>query len=195
MFDGCRSYILVDRREEFMNLLAYLSDSIVPLLFFVIAGYGLLKRVNVFDEFVAGAKEGFGIVLDILPTLIGLMAAVSVLRSSGAMDMLSELAEPAARILNFPKELVPIVTAKMFSSSAATGLLLDLYKEYGPDSYIGFLASVLMSCSETIFYTVSVYYGTVGVRKIRYTVVGALIATLAGIVGSVAVCSWVCGIS
>lgn len=195
MFDGCRSYILVDRREEFMNLLTYLSDSIVPLLFFVIAGYGLLKRVNVFDEFVAGAKEGFGIVLDILPTLIGLMAAVSVLRSSGAMDMLSELAEPAARILNFPKELVPIVTAKMFSSSAATGLLLDLYKEYGPDSYIGFLASVLMSCSETIFYTVSVYYGTVGVRKIRYTVVGALIATLAGIVGSVAVCSWVCGIS
>lgn len=177
-----------------MNFLTYLSDSIVPIIFFVIAGYGLIKKVNVFDEFVEGAKDGFGVVLDILPTLIGLMVAVGVLRASGALDMLSELAAPLAEILLFPKELVPVVTAKMFSSSAATGLLLDIYSEYGPDSYLGFLASVLMSCSETIFYTVSVYYGTVGIKKIRYTVLGALVATLAGIIGSVAVCSWLYGV-
>lgn len=168
-----------------MNILTYLSDSIVPLIFFIITGYGLLCGVNVFDEFVDGAKEGFKVVLDILPTLIGLMAAVGVLRASGALTMLSNLLEPLAKAVSFPKELVPVVTAKLFSSSAATGLLLDIYREYGPDSYLGFLASVLMSCSETIFYTVSVYYGTVKIRKIRYTVWGALVATLAGIIGSI----------
>lgn len=173
------------------NILTYLSDSIVPLIFFVITGYALCKNVNIFDEFTAGAKDGFKIVLDIMPTLIGLMVAVGVLRSSGALDMLAEAISPLAKILSFPVELVPVVTAKLFSSSAATGLLLDVYKEYGPDSYLGFLASVLMSCSETIFYTVSVYYGSVGIRKIRYTVWGALAATLAGIAASVLITSLV----
>lgn len=172
-----------------MNILTYLSDSIVPLIFFVIIGYALCKNVNIFDEFIAGAKEGFSLVLDIMPTLIGLLVAVGLLRSSGALSMLSEVLAPVAEVLSFPKELVPVVTAKLFSSSAATGLLLDIYKEYGPDSYLGFLASVLMSCSETIFYTVSVYYGSVGVRKIRYTVWGALIATLAGIISSIIITS------
>ena len=172
-----------------MNILTYLSDSIVPLIFFVIIGYALCKNVNIFDEFIAGAKEGFSLVLDIMPTLIGLLVAVGLLRSSGALSMLSEVLAPVAEVLSFPKELVPVVTAKLFSSSAATGLLLDIYKEYGPDSYLGFLASVLMSCSETIFYTVSVYYGSVGVRKIRYTVWGALIATLAGIISSLIITS------
>lgn len=172
-----------------MNILTYLSDSIVPLIFFMIIGYALCKNVNLFDEFIAGAKEGFRVVLDIMPTLIGLLVAVGLLRSSGALSMLSEVLAPVAEVLSFPKELVPVVTAKLFSSSAATGLLLDIYKEYGPDSYLGFLASVLMSCSETIFYTVSVYYGSVGVRKIRYTVWGALIATLAGIISSLIITS------
>lgn len=172
-----------------MNILTYLSDSIVPLIFFMIIGYALCKNVNLFDEFIAGAKEGFRVVLDIMPTLIGLLVAVGLLRSSGTLSMLSEVLAPVAEVLSFPKELVPVVTAKLFSSSAATGLLLDIYKEYGPDSYLGFLASVLMSCSETIFYTVSVYYGSVGVRKIRYTVWGALIATLAGIISSLIITS------
>ena len=126
------------------NILTYLSDSIVPLIFFVITGYALCKNVNIFDEFTAGAKDGFKVVLDIMPTLIGLMVAVGVLRSSGALDMLAEAISPLARVLSFPVELVPVVTAKLFSSSAATGLLLDIYKEYGPDSYLGFLASVLI---------------------------------------------------
>lgn len=173
------------------NILTYLSDSIVPLIFFVITGYALCKNVNIFDEFTAGAKDGFKVVLDIMPTLIGLMVAVGVLRSSGALDMLAEAISPLARVLSFPVELVPVVTAKLFSSSAATGLLLDIYKEYGPDSYLGFLASVLMSCSETIFYTVSVYYGSVDIRKIRYTVWGALAATFAGIAASVLITSLV----
>lgn len=172
-----------------MNILTYISDSIVPLLFFVIIGYALCKRVNIFDEFIDGAKEGFKIVLDIMPTLIGLLVAVSVLRSSGALSKVSDILAPVAAMLSFPKELVPVVTAKLFSSSAATGLLLDIYKEYGPDSYLGFLASVLMSCSETIFYTVSVYYGSVGIRKIRYTVWGALVATFAGIISSIIISS------
>ena len=87
--------------------------------------------------------------------------------------------------LHFPSELVPVVVVKMFSSSAATSLLLDVYKNYGTDSYLGRLASILMSCSETIFYTLSIYFMTAKVKKTRYTLAGALVATLAGVVASV----------
>ena len=110
-----------------MNLLTYISDSIVPLIFFVITGYAVIKGNSVFDDFVEGAKDGFAVVRDILPTLIGLMLAVGILRASGVLDILAELFAPVANVLCFPSELVPIVTAKMFSSSAATGLLLDIY--------------------------------------------------------------------
>jgi spore maturation protein B len=87
-------------------------------------------------------------------------------------------------MFHFPSELVPLVTVKLFSSSAATSLLLDIFKEYGPDSFIGRLASIIMSCTETVFYTMSVYFMTAGVKKTRYTLLGALFATLTGIVAS-----------
>nr|WP_206762708.1 nucleoside recognition domain-containing protein [Mobilitalea sibirica] len=157
----------------------------IPFVFFYIIGLGLLSKTNLYEEFVKGAKEGFKVVLDIMPTLIGLMIAVSVLRASGALVILSELIKPLTDILHFPSELVPLVLVKMFSSSAATGLLLDIFKEYGPDSYLGRLVSVILSSTETIFYTMAVYFVAAGVKKMRYTLAGALVATLAGVVGSV----------
>lgn len=148
-------------------------------------GYGLLERCDVYHSFIEGASEGFKVVLGILPTLIALMIGVGILRASGALNMLGKLIEPITSIIHFPAELVPLVSIKMFSSSAATSLLLDIYKQYGTDSYLGTLGSVLMSCSETIFYTMSVYFMTAGVKKSRYTLTGALVATLAGIIASV----------
>lgn len=168
-----------------MGFLLYLSDYIIPFVILYVVGYGLLQRVSIYDEFIKGAEDGFKVVLGIMPTLIGLMMAIGILRASGALDMLSGIIEPVTRLFRFPSELVPLVTVKMFSSSAATGLLLDIFKEHGPDSYIGKLASVLMSCSETIFYTMSVYFMTAGVKKSRYTLAGALVATFAGVLASV----------
>ena len=124
-------------------------------------------------------------VAQIMPTLIGLMVAVGILRASGFLEFLSSLIGHFTEKIHFPGELVPLTLVKMFSSSAATGLLLDLYKEYGTDSLIGRIASISMSCTETIFYTMSVYFMTAKVTKTRYTLAGALVSSIAGIAASV----------
>ncbi len=163
-----------------MKILYYISDCMIPFVILYLVGYGLLKKVDIFDTFIEGAKDGFVTVYKILPTLVGLMIGVGVLRESGAMESLAHVLSPVVEFLHFPGELLPLFIVKMFSSSAATGLLLDVYKTYGTDSYLGTLASVLMSCSETIFYTMSVYFMTAKVTKTRYTLTGAMAATIAG---------------
>ena len=163
-----------------MRILYYISDCMIPFVILYLVGFGLLKKVDIFDTFIEGAKDGFVTVYKILPTLVGLMIGVGVLRESGAMESLAHFLSPLVEFLHFPGELLPLFIVKMFSSSAATGLLLDVYKTYGTDSYLGTLASVLMSCSETIFYTMSVYFMTAKVTKTRYTLTGAMAATFAG---------------
>lgn len=168
-----------------MNFLIFLSTFIIPFVLFLVIGYGLLKKQNVYETFIKGAVDGFQTVIGILPTLIGLMVAVGVLRASGFLDMLSDMLGHFLQYLGFPSQLVPVTIVRMFSSSAATGLVLDIFKEYGPDSFFGTLVSIMMGCTETIFYTMSVYFMTAKVKKTRYTLPGALLATLAGIIASV----------
>ena len=168
-----------------MSFLLFLSETMIPLLIFVIIGYGVLNHQPVYEEFISGAKKGLKMVMQIMPTLIGLMMATGVLRASGLLDRVAEIAAPLTDKLKIPAELLPITIIKMFSSSAATGLLLDIYKTYGADSRIGKMASVMLSSTETIFYTMSVYFMSVKVKKKRYTIPGALLATLAGTIASV----------
>jgi spore maturation protein B len=163
----------------------------IPLIVLYIVGYGILVRISVYDCFVAGARDGMKTVIEIVPTLIGLMTATGVLRASGFLDFLSRI---FVRITGgsgslFPAEVVPLTLMRLFSSSAATGLLLDLYKEYGTDSRIGLIASLMMCCTETVFYTMSVYFSAAGVKKTRHTLAGALLATAAGLAASV----WLAG--
>ena len=160
-------------------------EFIIPAVVFLIVTYGVLEKVKVYDEFVKGAKKGFYTVVKIMPTLVGLMVAVGILRASGFLEWLSEILGRMTDYIGFPSQLVPLAIVRMFSSSAATGLVLDLFKEYGTDSRIGLIASIMMSCTETIFYTMSVYFIAAKVKKTRYTLAGALLATLAGIVASV----------
>lgn len=124
-------------------------------------------------------------VAGILPTLVGLMVAVGILRASGFLEWLCALPGDLTEKIGFPSQLLPVTIVRMFSSSAATGLVLDIFKEYGTDSRIGLITSIMMSCTETIFYTMSVYCMAAKVRKTRYTLAGALLATLAGVVASV----------
>ena len=168
-----------------MNFILFLSDFIVPLLVFYIVGFGILMKKNIYEDFVKGAADGFCTVIKIMPTLIGLMVGVGVLRASGFLDMIGHSLAHVAEVIHFPGELVPLVIVRMFSSSAATGLALDIFREYGPDSVIGRVASVMMSCTETVFYTMSVYFMTAKVKKTRWTLAGALISMFAGIVASV----------
>lgn len=168
-----------------MQILVYISNWIVPFIVLSIIIYGLLANINVYETFIRGAKSGFLTVIRIMPTLIGLMAAVGILRASGFLDFLSEVIGRFSSYIGFPGELVPLTVVKMFSSSAATGLLLDIYKEFGTDSRLGLIASISLCCTETIFYTMSVYFMTAGIKHSRYTLAGALLSTFAGLAASV----------
>ena len=169
----------------FMQFFLYITDFIAPFIILAIVTFGILMRTNVYDNFIKGAKSGFFTVIKIMPTLIGLMVAVGILRASGFLDFLSSIIGHFTAYIGFPGELVPLTIVKMFSSSAATGLLLDIFKEYGTDSRLGLIASISMACTETIFYTMSVYFMTAKIKKTRYTLTGALLATLAGLAASV----------
>ncbi|MCI9077807.1 MAG: spore maturation protein [Lachnospiraceae bacterium] len=176
-----------------MNVVTFISNLIIPVLIFYVIGYGLLNKVDIFDAFTRGAADGFKVVFNILPTLIGLMMAIGLLRASGALEVLGEFLSPYMKYLHFPAELVPLSLIKMFSSSAATGLLTDIYKNFGTDSNTGFMASLLMCCSETIFYTISVYFMATGdkehkpVTGMNWMLAGALICTFAGMAACVVI--------
>lgn len=168
-----------------MKFLLFLSEIIIPILIFWIVIYGLVNRRPVYEDFIVGAKDGFKTVLGIMPTLIGLMVAVGVLRASGFLSILTECLAIIVPDSIFPTELLPLSIVKMFSSSASTSLLLDIFKEYGVDSEVGEIAAVMMSSTETIFYTLSVYFMSVKIQKSRYTVAGALVCTIAGLLASI----------
>ncbi|MFR7991650.1 MAG: spore maturation protein [Lachnospiraceae bacterium] len=172
-----------------MRFLLYLSDFIIPVFIFYIIGFGLLMKKPVFDDFIEGAKEGMRVTASIFPTLVGLMTGVGILRASGFLDWISELLGKALAFLQIPSILWPVILIRPLSTSAATGLVLDIFKESGADSYAGYAASIIMSCTESIFYTMSVYFMIVKITKTRYTLPGALLSTIAGVIASLIIAS------
>lgn len=170
-----------------MQFVVTISNMIIPLVIFYIVSMGVLNKQNVYEDFIEGAKDGFQTVVQIMPTLVGLMMGVGILRASGFLDLLVKIFTPITSLLHFPAEIVPLVIVKLFSSSAATGVALDLFKEYGTDSYIGLCVSILLSCTETVFYTMSVYFLAAKVTKTRFTLPGALFSTLVGVIASVVI--------
>lgn len=175
-----------------MAFLSQLSNMIIPIVIFAIIAHGISEKVPVYDHFLEGAKDGIKIVFQIMPTMIGLMIGVGVLRASGFMDFLAGLLHQFLSLfhLQIQPQLMPLILVKMFSSSAATGLVLDIFKSFGPDSKTGLITSLIMSSTETIFYTMNVYFLAAKVKKTRYTLPGALIATLAGIIASFCIVSY-----
>jgi spore maturation protein B len=168
-----------------MSVFVTISSFIIPGIMLFIVIYGVAKKRNVYDDFVEGATGGLKTVIKVMPTLIGLMVAVGVLRESGFMEFLGQQVGKVTDQIGFPGELMPVTIVKIFSSSAATGMVLDIFKSYGPDSYLGKVTSLMLSCTETVFYTMSVYYLTAKVTRTRWTLPGAILATIAGTVTSV----------
>ena len=164
-----------------MNWILFLSDMIIPLTFAGILLFAFSRKVPVYDHFVVGAKEGFHTVFMIAPTIIGLMVAVGMLRASGAFDLLSALISPLTDRMGYPAESVPLTLMRLVSSSAATGLLVDLFERYGPDSFLGQFVSIMMSSTETVFYTMSIYFMHIKITKTRFTLAGALFANFTGV--------------
>lgn len=168
-----------------MKLLIFLSNTMIPLLIFYIVGTGLLQKQNIYEEFIHGAEDGFRTVIKIMPTLIGLMVAVGILRASGLLDTVSSIFGTLIGDKMIPGEIIPVFVVRLFSNSAATGLVLDIFKKYGTDSILGYMTSIMMSSTETVFYTMSIYFMAVKVKKTRWTLAGAMLATVAGTITSV----------
>ena len=161
-----------------------LSSLLVPVLLSVTAAVGLGRGVNVYDTLVDGAREGLSVSVKILPSLVGLLTAVYMFRASGAMDFLGQLLSPVLELAGIPPETAALLFIRPVSGGGALAVGSDLIAQYGPDSYIGRVAAVMLGSTETTFYTIAVYFGSAGIRKTRYTIPAALAAGLTGFVAA-----------
>lgn len=152
------------------------SELTVPILVAVVLIVALIRRVPAFSEFMEGVKEGASSCLSIFPSLVGLLTAVTMLRASGALELLTQLLGPVTARIGLPAELVPLVLLRPVSGGGAMALLQELLQTVGPDSFTGRVASVMAGATETTFYTITVYFGAVGIKKIRHTLPAALLA-------------------
>ncbi|MBQ7953648.1 MAG: spore maturation protein [Clostridia bacterium] len=166
-------------------MLNTVSTLIMPTIIVLILANGIIKKAPLFDLFTDGAKNGFSTSIKILPSLVGLIVAVSMLRASGFFEVTCDLLSPILDKLGFPPELVPMALIRPVSGSAALATVQNIITTYGADSFIGRCAAVMMGSSETTFYTLAIYFGSVGITKSRYTVKSALLADLTGIILSV----------
>lgn len=150
----------------------------IPVTVLIIIVFGLFRGVPLFDTFVSGAKEGFSSAISILPSLVGLMMAVSMLNASGALDMLSSFLAPVSRFLGLPEQVMPLALIKPVSGSGATAILSQIFQNNGTESFAGRVASVMSGSTETTFYAIAVYYGAINIKKTRHTIPAALTADL-----------------
>jgi len=167
------------------NLVSYTLKGIIPIIIALVVTYGVVKKVKVYECFVEGAKDGITICLKIFPYLLAMILAVNVFRASGALDFFIYLVTPVVKFIGLPPEVVPLVLIKPLSGSGALGVFTDIIKQYGPDSYIGRVASIIMGSTETIFYTLTVYFGAVGIKNIRHTLAAAILADITAVIMAV----------
>ena len=170
----------VGRRLGLGEALESLTDYLVPCILFFASAFALGRKENSYDILLHGAGEGLRLLLSIVPSLILLMTAVSMLRASGAMEAIQRVLSPVFRLFGIPEECTLLVLIRPVSGSAALAVGTEIMKTYGVDSLIGRTAAVMLGSTETTFYTISVYFGAAGIRKTRYTVPAALFADFIG---------------
>ncbi|MBW6457778.1 MAG: spore maturation protein [FCB group bacterium] len=172
---------------SFVDVMQVISVIAIPSIIVIIPLYGYAKGVKVYEVFSDGAKEGFQVALRIIPFLVAIFLAISAFRSSGAMDILSWILSPITSRIGMPGEVIPMALMRPLSGSGALGIMSELIRTHGPDSFIGRLVSVMMGSTETTFYILAVYFGSINVKQTRHALPAALTADLAGIIASVIV--------
>jgi spore maturation protein B len=172
----------------FAQVCEILSIWTIPLVLLVIPLVGYVRRVRVYEAFVEGAAEGFQTTIRIMPFLVAMMVAVSIFRTSGALDDSVNFLQPLLSILGVPPELVPLAVMRPLSGTGALGLTTEILNTQGPDSLVGRIASTVLGSTDTTFYVLTVYFGAVGIRKPRYSVAVGLIGDMVGFFGAVYIC-------
>lgn len=171
-----------------MNIINYLSNIAVPMVILLIIAYGIMEKNKVYDTFIEGAKEGMQVVVNIFPTLVGIFLAVGALRSSGLIELIIDIIRPIIEVLKIPAEIMPLALLRPISGSASMAVATDIISKNGVDSLIGLIASTIMGSTETTLYTIALYTSAVGIKKIRFVLIAALIADITGMLISVVIC-------
>ena len=172
-----------------MRVLEIISSLLIPLTFLFALIVGIIKKVDIYSAFVNGVKDSLKTALNIFPAIVTLMIAIGIFRTSGLLDFTTGLFSPILNFINVPKEILPIAILRPMSGSGGLAMLTDIIKNYGPDSKIGVMASVICGSTETTFYTVAVYFGSVGITNVRHTIKCALLADLVSIIMGILVCN------
>jgi len=180
-------------RGLFISSMDTLSKLSIPFLLSAFPLYAALRCVKVYEEFVEGAKEGFDVALRIVPYLVAILVAIGMFRAAGGIDLLSNLLGPVMRLLKCPAELLPMILMRPLSGSGTLGIFAELVKQYGPDSLISRMGATIYGSTETTFYVLAVYFGSVAVKKTRYAVLAGLTADLVGVLASILFCRIVFG--
>ncbi len=177
----------VARSVEAISLLA------IPFILTMFPLYAAARRVPVYEEFVEGAKEGFQVAIRIIPFLVAILVAIGMFRAAGGIDLLARILSPIFQPLRFPAELLPLVLMRPLSGSGSNGIFAELVKTHGADSLIAKMGATIMGSTETTFYVIAVYFGSVAIRRTRHAVAAGLLADLTGVIASVIICNLVFG--
>lgn len=179
--------------DTFRSIINIISVFAIPALLLVFLGWGFLKKVKVYEVFVEGAKEGFNTSVRIIPYLVAMLVAIAIFRASGALELLTTALAPIASFIGMPSETLPLAILRPLSGSGSLGLMTELMKVHGPDSFIGVLASTMYGSSETTFYVLAVYFGAVGIKNTRHAAPVGIIADIAGMLAAVWIVSMIFG--
>lgn len=177
--------------EIFSNVAEVVSNFAIPVVMLLIVGYGFFKKVKVYEAFVEGAKGGFEVAIKIIPFLVAILVAIGMFRASGAMDFLIALISPVTDLIGLPAEALPVAIMRPLSGSGSLGLVTEIMKTHGPDSFLGRLVSTMYGSTETTFYVLAVYFGSVGIKKTRHAVPTGLLADAAGLIAALVICKLV----
>ena len=173
----------------FQSIMNIISLWALPAILLLILTMGLFKKVPLYETFTEGAKDGFKVAVNIIPYLVAIIVAISMFRASGIIDMVSNVLQPVLTHFNVPADTIPIMLVRSLSGSAALGVFSDIANNLGPDDYATKLAAITVGSSETTFYVLAVYFGAIGISKVRYAVIVGLLADFIGIVAAILVCN------
>lgn len=166
-------------------MLAFISNLIIPLLVLFIIFYGYIKKVNIYDVFIEGAKESFEMIFSLFPSLLAMILGINIFLKSNLLNTLLNFIQPILILIKIPAQILPMALIRPISGSSSLAFLNNIFMEYGPDSFLGRLASVVQGSTDTTFYVITLYFGCIGIKKIRYALWAGLCADLIGIISSI----------
>jgi spore maturation protein B len=176
--------------KEIMNIISVIA---IPFVIFSFLFYGFFKKVKIYESFVEGAKEGFNVAVRIIPYLVAMLVAIGIFRASGAMDVFVAILSPITNLIGFPAEALPMALMRPLSGSGSLGIMTEIMKTHGPDSFLGLLVSTMYGSTETTFYVLAVYFGSVNIRKTRHAVPAGVISDITGLLTAFFICKLVFG--